>query len=124
MITLTKEHKQRLESAKQNRFLDECVAKLKALDLKNAYPANKKLYKEFAEAGYDNAKLYGLDDFPQHTYAYILAWHIKGGEFIQYDKSLLTFFSDMYVPSFAKFEKLLEMIDDNETAIMQIKEMM
>ena len=33
MTTFTLEHKQRLERATHNRFLDECVAKLKKLDL-------------------------------------------------------------------------------------------
>jgi hypothetical protein len=124
MITLTKAHKQRLERAKHQRFLDECAAKLKALDIADPYPEDKRLYGKFVKAGYANAKLYGLDDFPHHSYAYIVAWHIRGGKFIQYDKALLHFFSDRYVPTFAKFEKLLEMIGDHEDAIMQIKEMM
>lgn len=124
MLKFTSEHKIRLKRAKHNRFLDECVAKLKELDLPNAYPNDKTRYKEFVEAGYSNAKLYGLDDFDHHTYAYIVAWHVTGAQFIQYDKELVAFFSDVYVPSFAKFEKILEMISDNETALMQMKEMM
>jgi hypothetical protein len=124
MTTFTEAHKLRLKRAKHNRFLDECVAKLKELDLPNAYPKDKEQYKVFTEAGYTNAKSYGLDDFPHHTYAYMLAWHIKGDKFIQYDKELLAFFEDEYIPSFAKFEKLLEMIGNNENAIIQIREMM
>jgi len=124
MTTFTAEHKLRLKRATHNRFLDECVAKLKKLDLPNHYPEDKEQYKEFVKAGYTNAKLYGLDDFPHHTYAYILAWHVSGAKFIQHDEKLVEFFKDEYIPSFAKFEKLLEMIGDNETAIMQIKEMM
>jgi hypothetical protein len=124
MIILKKEHKQRLERAKHNRFLDECVARLKELDLPNAYPSDQKLYREFVKAGYENAKLYGMDDFPHHTYAYMVAWHSRGGRFIQHDKEILLFFSDAYIPSFAKFEKLLEMIGNNENAIIQIREMM
>ena len=123
MITFSKDHKLRLEKAKQNRFLDECIAKLNKLNLSNPYPKDKKQYKVFAEAGYANAKGYGLDDFPHHTYAYILAWHIKGATFIQYNEELLSFFKDSYIPSFVKLEKLLEMIDDNKDAVVQIKEM-
>jgi hypothetical protein len=124
MTIFTEEHKLRLKRATHNRFLDECVAKLKALDIADPYPEDKRLYGEFVKAGYTNAKLYGLDDFPHHSYAYMVAWHIKGGKFIQYDKKLLAFFEDNYVPTFAKFEKFLEMIGDHEDAIMQIKEMM
>jgi len=124
MIMFGKEHKQRLARAKHNRFLDECVAKLNQLNLVEPYPADKKMYKEFVKAGYTNAKAYGLDDFPHHIYAYIAAWHIRGGKFIQHDEALLDFFSDAYVPSFAKFEKLMEMIGQNKDIIAQIKEMM
>ena len=124
MTLLKAEHKQRMQQAMHNRFLDECVARLIALNLVAPYPAEKKLYKEFVEAGYINATLYGLDDFPHHTYAYIVAWHLIGGKFIQHDKELYQFFNDKYVPSFAKFEKLLEMIGDNKDIIAQIKEMM
>ena len=124
MTSFTEEHKLRLKRAIHNRFLDECVSKLKKLDLPNAYPKDKAQYKEFVKAGYNNAKMYGLDDFPHHTYAYILAWHIKGDKFIQHDEELFAFFEDAYVPSFAKFEKLLEMIGENKDIIAQIKEMM
>ena len=123
MTAFKAEHKQRMQRAKHNRFLDECVARLTALNLVAPYPSEKKMYKEFVKAGHTNAKSYGLDDFPHHTYAYIVAWHLMGGKFIQHDKELLHFFNDRYVPSFAKFEKLLEMIGENKDILEQIKEM-
>jgi len=124
MTTFTKEHKLRLERATHNRFLDECVARLKKLDLPHPYPKDKKLYKEFTKAGYHNAKLYGLDDFPQNVYAYILAWHVSGEMFIQSDNGMQDFFVDEYVPSFAKFYKLREMIGfDNEDIEKQFEEL-
>lgn len=111
MTTFTEEHKLRLKRATHNRFLDECVAKLKKLDLPNHYPQDKEQYKEFVKAGYTNAKRYGLDDFPHHTYAYILAWHVSGAKFIQHDVELLEFFKDVGTASYIKVQKLEDMID-------------
>lgn len=123
MKVMLEGHKERLKRAQKERFIDECVLKLEELDYKDPYPKNRNRYREFIEAGYDNAALYGLDDFPHHTYAYMVAWHIKGKQFIEHDEALSSFFNDVYIPSFAKFEKLLDMIGEHEEAIAQIKEM-
>jgi len=123
MMVMTKEHQYRMERAERKRFLRECITKLMSLAVENPYPEDKSLYEKFSEAAYHKAAGYGLDDFPHHMYPYMVAWHIKGTTFIEYDEELLAFFSDTYVPSFAKFEKLLSMIDTSEEEIAQIRGM-
>jgi len=106
MRTLTLSHLDRLDALYLEEYFETCVQDLIDIGFTNPYPPKKQDYLKFVTHVYGVAKKYGLDN-EKYAFALILAWHVRGQNFVR-EKRVVELLNSQTLTPHTKYQELMQ----------------
>jgi len=82
MKHLTVEHMNKLDTLKEEAFLEECVENLIDIEYSTPFPKDKSTYLNFVKDVFKVCQEYDLTN-KKHAFSLMLLWHMKGDELLK-----------------------------------------